>query len=75
MVPRKNWISPAIITSCKKKKEMLYKLHKMDPNYVVLKQDYKNYAKMLDKVIKDAKFKYERDKIEKSKNDQKNCGK
>ena len=58
-IPRKRWISPALITSCKKK-EMLYKLHKMNPNCPVLKHDYKNYTKILDRVIKDAKFKYER---------------
>ena len=30
-----------------------------------LKNEYKNYSKLLDRVIKGAKFKFERNKIEK----------
>ena len=59
MIPRKNWISSAIIISCKKT-EMLYKLWKMKPDCKGLKNEYKNYSKLLDKLIKDAKFKFER---------------
>ena len=70
MIPRKNWISSAIIISCKKK-EMLYKLWKMKPDCKDLKNEYKNYSKLLDKVIKDAKLKFERNKIEKSSKDPK----
>ena len=40
MVPRKNWISTAIIISCKKK--MLYKLWKMKPDCKDPKNEYKN---------------------------------
>ena len=74
IAPRKNWISTAIIISCKKK-EMLYKLWKMKPDCNDLKNEYKNYSKLLGKVIKDAKFKFERNKIEKSSKDPKNYGK
>ena len=74
MVARKNWISTAIIISCNKK-EMLYKLWKMKSDCNDLKNEYKNYSKLLDKVIKDAKFKFERNKIEKSSKDPKNYGK
>ena len=70
MIPRKNWISTAIIISCKKK-EMLYKLWKMKPDCKDLKNEYKNYFKLLDKVIKDAKFKFERNKIDKNSKDPK----
>ena len=48
---------------------MLYKLWKMKPDCTDLKNEYKNYSKLLDKVIKDAKFKFERNKIEKSSKD------
>ena len=65
MVPRKNWIFTAIIISCKKK-EMLYKVWKMKPDCTDLKNEYKNYSKLLDKVIKDAKCKFDRNKIERS---------
>ena len=44
---------------------MLYKLWKMKPDSKDLKNEYKNYSKLLDKVIKDTKFKFERNKIEK----------
>ena len=70
MLSRKNWISTAIITSCNKK-EMLYKLSKMKPDCNNLKNGYKNYSKLLNKVIKYAKFKFERNKIEKSSEDPK----
>ena len=50
---------------------MLYKLWKMKPDCKDLKNEYKNYSKLLDKVIEDAKFKFERNKIEKSSKDPK----
>ena len=37
----------------------------MNPDSKDLKNEYKNYSKLLDKVTKDAKFKFERNKIEK----------
>ena len=54
-----------------KKKEMLYKVWKMKPDCTDLKNEYKHCSKLLDKVIKDAKFKFERNKIEKSGKDPK----
>ena len=38
----------------------------MKPDCTDLKNEYKNYSKLLDKVIKDAKIKFEINKIEKS---------
>ena len=43
----------------------------MKPDCKDLTNEYKNYSKRLDKVIKDAKFKFERNKIEKSSKDPK----
>ena len=43
----------------------------MKPDCTDLKNEYKNYSKILDKVIKDAKFKFERNKIEKCSKDPK----
>ena len=43
----------------------------MKPDCKDLKNEYKNYSKLLDKVIKDGKFKFERNKIEKSSKDPK----
>ena len=48
---------------------MLYKVWKMKPDCTDLKNEYKNYSQLLDKLIKDAKFKFERNKIEKSNKD------
>ena len=45
---------------------MLHKVWKMKPDCKDLKNEYKNYSKLLQKVIKDAKFESERNKIEKS---------
>ena len=36
---------------------MLHKVWKIKPDCTDLKNEYKNYSKLLDKVIKDAKFK------------------
>ena len=43
----------------------------MKPDCNNLKNGYKNYSKLLNKVIKYAKFKFERNKIEKSSEDPK----
>ena len=50
---------------------MLYKVWKMKLECTDLKNESKNYSKLLGKVIKDAKFKFERNKIEKSSEDPK----
>ena len=50
---------------------MLYTLWRSYPDNVTLKGDYKNYAKLLDKVIKDAKIKYEKDQMESCSNNPK----
>lgn len=69
-VPRKEWITNAIVISCKKK-EKLYERIKKDPGNNALKQEYKNYIKVLDKVIKDAKIKHDKEMIEKNSNNPK----
>ena len=63
LVPRKKWITSAIMKSCQTK-ETLYTLWRSNPDNVTLKSDYKTYVKLLDKVIKDAKFKHEKDQVE-----------
>ena len=42
-------------------KEALYSLWKSNPTSERLKKEYTNYTKILNKVIKEAKFKYEKD--------------
>lgn len=68
--PRKDWITKAIIKSCSTK-EILYKKLKNNPDCDRLSTQYKNYIKTLDKVIKDAKIKYNKKNIEEKKNDPK----
>lgn len=68
--PRKKWITTAIIVSCKRK-EMLYNMWKNNQENTTLKKEYVDYNKILARVIKDAKFKYERDKIKNHSNDPK----
>ena len=55
---RKNWITRAILKSCETK-EHLYKAWRKNPTCQNMKQDYRIYTKILRKVIKDAKFKFE----------------
>ena len=69
-IPRKNWITPAIIIFCNRK-EILYSFWEKNPNCEVLRHEYKNYSKVLDKVIKDAKIKFEKDRIAASNRDPK----
>ena len=47
----------------------------MKPNCTDLKNKHKNYSRLLDKVIKDAKFKFERIKLKKVIKIRKNFGK
>lgn len=68
--PRSKWITTAILVSCKTK-ELLYNIWMRDKNNVQAKQEYNSYCKVLNKVIVDAKMKYEKSMIEKNKNDSK----
>ena len=62
---RKNWITKAIMISCRTK-EFLYKLWKKKPSCEALKlHNIKKYCNILDNIIKNAKFKYEKDVIKK----------
>ena len=45
-------------------KETLYTLWRSNSDNVTLKSDYKTYLKLLNKVIKDAKIKHEKDQVE-----------
>ena len=49
--------------------DKLHKQHKKDPMNESLQREYKNYDKCMNKVIKDAKIKYEKDLIEKNSGD------
>ena len=69
MIPKKDWITTAKIMSCNRK-EILYTLWK-NPNCADLKNKYQNYSKLLDKVIKDAKFKFKKIRVEASSRDAK----
>ena len=53
-LPRKNWITSAIMVSCTTK-ETLYTLWINNPTSERLKKEYTNYTKILNKVIKEAK--------------------
>ena len=64
-VSRKEWITRALLKSCKKK-DKLYKQFKKDPMNHSLQREHKNYVKCMNKVIKDAKIKYEKDLIVKN---------
>ena len=71
MKPRKKCITKAIITSCKNK-EKLYKIWKKDPNNTVKKENYKNYIKILNRIINQAQDDHERKQIQTTMNNQKN---
>ena len=66
-LPRKVWITKAIIISCERK-ENLYKLTKTNPQCKEIKTEYNTYSKILNKVIKDAKIKYEKNLIKMNSN-------
>lgn len=68
--PRSNWITTGIINSCKTK-ELLYQICKNEPNNELIKMEYKNYVKVLDKIINEAKLMYDREQIIKNSNDTK----
>ena len=67
---RKSWITKSIMKSCETK-EFLYNLWQLDRYNEQLKSEYKNYAKILDKVILDAKIKYERNLVQSNLNNPK----
>lgn len=52
---RKDWITPGLIQSCNTK-ELLYNLCKLNPQNIDLKKQYKEYVKILDKLIKKSKI-------------------
>lgn len=62
MIPRKKWITNGILISCRTK-ESLFLMWRKNPNCELLKTNYKNYTKILSKVIKDAKMKSEKEVI------------
>ena len=70
ITPRKKWITKTIIISCKKK-ELLYNLWQKNIESENLKKEYMDYFKILNRVIEDAKVKYEWDRINKNSNDPK----
>ena len=72
--PRKEWITSALLKSCKEK-DKLYKQLQRNPANDRLQSEYKNCVKCLNKVLKDAKIKYEKDTIEKNHIIQGNYGK
>lgn len=69
--PRSPWITKGILKSCAKK-ESLYSIWKMEPNNLQLKTEYKNYVRILDKVIKEAKIIHDKRIIEMNINNSKN---
>ena len=62
MIPRKNWITSAIMTSCNKK-EKLYKTWQKDPENSIKRSNYQNYAKTLNQIINKAKEDYDKMQI------------
>ena len=65
---RKDWITQAIINSCKTKGKLHKKL-RQHPNNEEIKTKYKNYVKTLDKIILEAKIKFNKDTVNQNKND------
>ena len=71
---RKKWITKGIMISCKTK-ENLYSLWNKNRAIKQLEIEYKQYAKMLDKVIKVAKSTHESELIRKNSNNPRNLWK
>lgn len=63
--PRQNWITPAIIISCNKKRK-LYNLYKSNPDNNEFKNNYINYQNRLKYIINYAKIRYENYKVKNS---------
>ena len=55
---RKKWITSAIMVSCNTK-EILYNISKRNPTCQRAKTQYTRYCKILNKVIEDAKYKFD----------------
>lgn len=64
------WITKALIKSCQTK-EKLYLALRKNPSNEMLKNEYKNYVKVLNKVIDEAKNTHEKEYIEKNINNKK----
>ena len=63
--PRSSWISKEIIELCNKKQKLLKKLKKDELN-IALKKEYQDFAKELDKIIKQVEYNYEYNEIQAS---------
>ena len=72
--PRSKWITKAIVTSCSKK-ELLYKIWKAEPNNQITKTEYKNYVKILNKVINEAKLRFDQEQVQLHSNSPRNLWK
>ena len=68
--PRNEWISKAIIISCKKKVKLYFKMRK-NPNNDKCRLEYKEYTKRLDKIIREGKNVHEKNFIKKNISDSK----
>ena len=71
---RKNWSTKGIMISCKTE-ENLYSLWNKNRSIKQLETEYKQYAKMLEKVIKVAKSRHESDLIRKNSKNPRNLWK
>lgn len=61
--PRKEWITKGIIESCKRK-DFLYKIYKKNPNNSATKKEFQLYSKILNRVISEAKYRYEYEEVQ-----------
>lgn len=73
--PRRKFVSKPWITTgllrCMRQRDRLFKKTKMDPNNDNLRITYKRYRNYCNSILKKVKRKYERDAIDKSKNNKK----
>lgn len=67
---KKNWVTPALLVSIKKK-EALYKKYKKSPENFESKLIYTTYAKKLKQILNEAKIKYEQNYVHKYTNNSK----
>ena len=68
--PKKSWITPTLVISINKKQK-LYKEHKKKPKDKKLEKKYKDYAKILKRVLKEAKSRHKKEVVEKCSNNKK----
>ena len=71
--PRKDWITNAIMISCKKGSNCLWKC--AIGLIIITKLEYKDYIKRLDKIINEAKITYEKNLIKNNINNAKHLWK